>query len=234
MMSVDVPSVGSTVSSSFAVAGWALDRGAPSGTGVDAVHVWAFPNSGAAPIFVGAATVGIARPDVGAYLGDARFSSSGYALSGNLPAGSYDLRVYAFSTVAGTFNNSSSKQITVTAPASIPRMYVDAPAQNQTITQNVAVYGWAIDQAATSGTGVEAVHVWAYPVAGGAPVWVGAATLGYARSDIAAYFGAARFTPSGFGVVGTLPPGEYNIVVFAFSSITRTFNQAMMVRVRVV
>src|SRR4029450_10336624 len=47
LLSIDVPGMGSTVSSSFAVAGWAVDTGAPSGTGVDAVHVWAFPTSGA-------------------------------------------------------------------------------------------------------------------------------------------------------------------------------------------
>jgi hypothetical protein len=234
LLALDVPSEGSSVQPGFAVAGWAVDTGAPAGTGVDAVHVWAFPTSGASPIFVGAATLGIARPDVGAYLGNGRFSSSGYALMGSLPPGTYDLRVYAFSNVAGTFNNSTAKRITVTAPVSIPRMYVDTPAQNQTVTQNVAVSGWAIDQASTSGTGIEAVHVWAYPVSGAAPIWVGAATLGYSRSDIAAYFGAARFNPAGFYVVGSLPPGEYNLVVFAFSSLTRTFNQAMMVRIRVV
>jgi len=30
------------------------------------------------------------------------------------------------------------------------------------------------------------------------------------------------------------PPDDYNLVVFAFSSLTRTFNQAMTVHVRVV
>ena len=54
------------------------------------------------------------------------------------------------------------------------------------------------------------------------------------RQDIANYFGAARFAPSGFSVTGTLPPGDYNLAVFAFSSLTRTFNQAMTVHVRVV
>ena len=181
--------------SSFAVAGWALDAGSAWGTGVDAVHVWAFPTNGAAPMFLGAASLGVSRPDVGAYLGDGRFSASGFGLSATLPAGVYDVRAYAFSTVAGGFNNAATTRITVTQPSSLPRMYVDTPAQNQTITQNVSVSGWAIDQVSTSGPGVEAVHVWAYPTSGAAPVFLGAAYLGLNRQDIANYFGAARFAP---------------------------------------
>ncbi len=69
------------------VAGWAVDLDASSGTGVDAVHVWAYPVNGpstrsgqsAAPQFVGAATYGGIRPDVGAVLGEP-FTPSGYAL----------------------------------------------------------------------------------------------------------------------------------------------------------
>ena len=101
LMSLDVPTANATVQPSFAVSGWALDAGSPSGTGVDAVHVWAFPTSGAAPIFLGAATLGFGRPDVGAYVGDGRFTPSGFGLSAALSPGTYDVRAYAFSTVAG-------------------------------------------------------------------------------------------------------------------------------------
>jgi hypothetical protein len=233
MMAIDVPTANATVSSSFALSGWALDRGAPAGTGVDVVHAWAFPTTGAGPIFLGAAAVGVARPDVGAYLGDGRFSGSGFGLTPSLPAGTYDLRVYAFSTVARTFNNSATTRITVAAPQSIPRMFVDTPAQFQTITQNVSMAGWAIDLASASGPGVEVVHVWAYPLAGGGPLFLGASGTGYSRPDIAAHFGA-RFGSGGFHVTGTLPPGEYNLVVHARSALTGTFNQAALVRVRVV
>ena len=47
------------------VRGWAIDGNATSGTGVDAVHVWAYPRLAAA-VFLGAATYGLSRPDVGA------------------------------------------------------------------------------------------------------------------------------------------------------------------------
>jgi hypothetical protein len=112
-------------------------------------------------------------------------------------------------------------------------MFVDTPAQHQTITQNVSVAGWAVDLAAYSGAGVEVVHVWAYPIAGGGPVFLGAGAVGHSRPDISAHFGA-QFGGAGFHIAGTLPPGEYNLVVHALSSLTRTFNQAALVRVRVV
>src|SRR4051794_11549707 len=64
-LQVDAPAVNATVSSPFAVGGWALDLSATTGTGIDAVHVWAVPVSGPAT-FLGAATLGGARADVGA------------------------------------------------------------------------------------------------------------------------------------------------------------------------
>ena len=78
LMSIDVPATG-TIGSSFAVAGWAIDRGARSETGIDALHVWAYPNpgSGTPPVFLGVARHGAPRPDVGAYFGD-RFAGSSY------------------------------------------------------------------------------------------------------------------------------------------------------------
>ena len=237
LMSLDVPTANATVQTSFAVNGWALDAGSPSGTGVDAVHVWAFPTSGAAAIFLGAATVGFARPDVGAYVGDGRFTPSGFGLSATLSPGTYDVRAYAFSTVAGTFNNTATTRITVTRRSSQPRcrgcMSTARRSTRPSPRTSASPAGPSIRLQA-SGPGIEAVHVWAYPTAGGAPIFVGASGVGYMRQDIANYFGAARFGPSGFYVTGTLPPGDYNLVVFAFSSMTRTFNQAMTVHVRVV
>ena len=38
----------------FLLSGYALDLNATTGTGVSTVHVWAFPSSGAPPLFVGA------------------------------------------------------------------------------------------------------------------------------------------------------------------------------------
>jgi len=87
----------------FTIAGWAIDADSDAGTGVDTLHVWAYPVDEGKPIFLGATAYGGERPDVGAIFGD-RFTPSGYGLSvDGLTAGSYDLAVFAWSTVQGTF-----------------------------------------------------------------------------------------------------------------------------------
>jgi Tol biopolymer transport system component len=95
---IDIPRAHSTVRSPFMVGGWAVDLDAPEGTGVTTLHAWAYPTSGGAPIFLGAAAYGGARPDVAAVHGD-RFKDSGYGLIvQGLPAGDYDLALFAWST----------------------------------------------------------------------------------------------------------------------------------------
>ena len=109
---IDVPANGTTVSGGFLVAGWAIDQSAPDSTGVDAIHVYAIPASGA-PIFLGVASYGSPRPDVGAIFG-AQFSASGYSLNAPaLPPGTYDVMAFQRSTVAGTFNFARTVRIIV-------------------------------------------------------------------------------------------------------------------------
>src|SRR5215212_3461083 len=67
-MAVDLPAANASVAAPFVVAGWVLDEAAASGTGIDTVHVWATPVSGV-PVFLGAATMGGVRPDVGGVFG---------------------------------------------------------------------------------------------------------------------------------------------------------------------
>ena len=64
-MSTDVPAANATVILPFTVAGWTIDTSASSGTGMDAVHVWAVPRGGT-PVFLGAATMGVPRSDIAA------------------------------------------------------------------------------------------------------------------------------------------------------------------------
>ena len=49
-----VPEFATTRGTSFSIGGWALDQSSSAGAGIEAIHVWAYPTSGAAPIFVGA------------------------------------------------------------------------------------------------------------------------------------------------------------------------------------
>jgi hypothetical protein len=112
-MAVDAPANGSSVGSSFTVAGWAVDLGASSGSGVDAVHVYATAVGGDSPMPLGVATTGGSRPDVGTALG-AQFGNSGFSLGASgLAPGQYDVTVYARSTVTGTFNQARTVRVTV-------------------------------------------------------------------------------------------------------------------------
>jgi hypothetical protein len=229
-MAIDAPVTGASVPTTFVVAGWALDGSAATGSGIDAVHVWAYPSTGAAPIFAGAATLGYARPDVAAAFGS-QFDTTGYALDvQNLSAGSYTLIVYAHQASSGTFAAERAVRVTVTAPR--PFIFIDVPAMDATGGTSVRVAGWAIEVGAATGSGVDAVHVWAYPSSGGSPVLVGVASYGTARPDVGAIFGS-RYTPSAFDVTGSLPAGTYNIVAFAHSTTTNSFAGVRSVRVTV-
>jgi len=109
---IDAPSPG-PVGSSFLVAGWALDEAAASGSGVDTVHVWAYPATGGAPIFLGVAAYGDVRPDVGALFGD-QFARASYNLwVGGLAPGIYDVVVYPHSAVVGDFHGARVVRVTV-------------------------------------------------------------------------------------------------------------------------
>jgi hypothetical protein len=107
----------------FDVDGWSIDRAiegtALSGSGVDTLHVYAYPDpgSGAAPIFLGVATVGLSRPDVAALYGP-RYDTSGFHLSVDrsalgLATGVYNIAVHSHSTVSNTFNNVTVVRVTL-------------------------------------------------------------------------------------------------------------------------
>ena len=91
----------------------------------------------------------------------------------------------------------------------------------------------AVDLDDEVGTGVDTLHVWAYPAEGGDPIFIGPTTYGGARPDIAAVFGD-RFKNSGYGImVESLPPGTYDLAVFAWSTMRHGFVPATVVRVTV-
>jgi hypothetical protein len=148
-----------------------------------------------------------------------------------LPAGAYTLAVYSRSTVSGNFTGVVQTFTRVAGTV----MSVDAPGAGAPVTRPFLLAGWAIDRDASSGTGVDAVLVWAYPT-NGSPIFVGWASVGGTRSDVGAIFGSP-FTPSGFILTVTsssLPAADtYVFAVFAHSTVTGTFNQARAVRVTV-
>jgi subtilisin family serine protease len=230
-MSIDTPAANAALKVPFTVAGWAIDAAAQSGTGVDAVHVWAFPNGGGSPTFLGAANLGGSRPDVGIIYGS-QFASSGYSLevSAGL-SGWYTIRVFAHLVATGAFDLMREVSVTV---ASAPLMAVDFPSPGATVPQSFTVSGWAIDLGAQSGSGVDAIHVWAYPQGGGSPQFIGEAAPGVPRPDVAGYYGS-QFATSGFHLSTTtsLSEGSYTLVVYAHSSVSGTFNNSRAVPITV-
>ena len=230
---IDTPAASAKLfTTGFLISGWAVDVGSTSGTGMDVVVCWAFPKNGAPAILAGVASYGHPRPDIGAWLGS-RYTPSGWGLLGLLPPGAYTLSVYAHSTVSGQWGKPKLIDATVEAPPSRPFMWVDVPAQNQTLSQNIVIAGWALDQASTSGPGVDALHIYAYRTGDPTPIFLGAATYGHARPDVAAAFGSPRFTNSGFSLATTLGPGSYSIVIFSHSKVANLFNKTAVVPVTV-
>ena len=114
-----------------------------------------------------------------------------------------------------------------------PQVMIDVPAAQQTVDQPFMLAGWAADLRASSGTGIATLHAWAYPVTGGAPLFLGATAYGGVRPDVAAVHGS-QFRESGFGmIVQGLPAGTYDLAVFAWSNVTGAFAPPNVVHVTV-
>jgi hypothetical protein len=110
---IDLPGPSQTVTRAFSIAGWAADLGAPTGTGIDAIHVWAYPVDGTDPVFLGSAELGVARPDVAAAHG-ARVASSGYQLRvQDLAPGTYDLAIFPWVASLNGFAPAQVVRVTV-------------------------------------------------------------------------------------------------------------------------
>jgi hypothetical protein len=111
-LSIDLPQVGD-VTSPFRIRGWAAEETAIVESGVDAIHAWAYPVSGGAPIFAGAATSRVARPDVANLLGG-QFLMSGFDFpSTALPLGSYYLAIHMRNAQTGLYDAGRLVVITV-------------------------------------------------------------------------------------------------------------------------
>jgi hypothetical protein len=142
---IDAPAPNAIVDGAFLLGGWAADLDETVGTGVDTLHVWAYPASACGPredsesssaaarasgggapraseecrdprtnpIFLGATAYGGDRPDVAAIFGP-QFEKSGYNLIvDSLAPGTYDLAVFAWSTVKGGFVPAKVVRVTV-------------------------------------------------------------------------------------------------------------------------
>ncbi len=240
-MAIDTPRSSQLLPPDFLFSGWAADLGATGNSGIDAVHVYAYPNpgSGAPPIFLGPAAYGSARGDVAAVFGS-RTMNSGYSLPvAALAPGTYDLVAYAHSTVANAFNIAQAVRVRVLPTAAPPyggtMLSIDVPGPNAPITGALFVGGWALDLRSKTGTGVSRVDLWAYPSPGSGrmPIFLGTAQYGVPRPDVGGVFGA-RFTPSGYGAtIANLSAGTYDIVAMALSKTTGGWDTSRVRRITV-
>jgi hypothetical protein len=208
-VTIDSPVAGS-VGQPVTVRGWAVDGTAPAGTGVDVVHVYATPSGGAA-MFLGAATYGQSRPDIGAAHG-ARFTNSGFTFTAPsaLTPGPYTVTVYAHSTATGSFSTTASVAVTLLGPVP-PFGAVDTPAAGATVTGEMAMTGWALDDLSVS-----RVDIYRSSIAGepGGLLFVGRAVfIRGARPDVQALFPNAGDNDNagwGFMVLTNFLPNQGN------------------------
>ncbi|MEO7272622.1 MAG: BACON domain-containing carbohydrate-binding protein, partial [Vicinamibacterales bacterium] len=114
-----------------------------------------------------------------------------------------------------------------------PRVVIDTPSPSAAVEAGVTIAGWAADLESSDGAGMATVHVWAYPAGGGAAVFLGVASTGLARPDVAAAFGD-QFASTGYELTGRrLAPGTYDLAVFGWSQVRAAFAPAAVVRVTV-
>jgi hypothetical protein len=232
-MALEQPASSSTVGYPFEISGFAVDLDARIGTGVDKVHIWAFPDDGG-PIsfssgtFLGSAVMGIDRQDIADLYG-AQFEPSGFALTSykRLPTGNYIFTAYAHSTVTGTFNNSESASVTVD-PAI--RVEAESPTEGSRVTMPFDVSGWAVDRDNPDNPGLDDVHVWAFPAR--LPIrfstgkFLGRTTVGLSRPDVATLLSNPNWENSGYlvNVNKAILPGDYKVRIFVRSTTTGTFD----------
>ncbi len=220
LIAVEQPAAGASVQGLVAIGGWAVDEAAPTGTGVDQMQLYVdgpYPSG----TLVAVMNYGLSRPDVGAYLGNARFNNSGYSYtwdSTTVAPGSHSLVIYAHSTVAGWVYVTRTVTVNAAPPVQIA---IDNPATGGTFAGATTVSGWAVDQLASSGTGIDQIQLYVdgpYPTG----TLVAVIAYGQARPDVANYLGNARFTNSGYSYrwdISQLNPGTHTAVVYAHSTV---------------
>lgn len=214
--------------------GWAVDRKAPSDTGISRVDLYLDGPTGVGS-FLGTATYGEGRPDVARSLGRADFERSGWTLSWSprgIPGGFHEVYAYAFSPRLDAWSAQVATFVLDQAP---PRLVIDRPSGDAQVSGMVEVAGWAVDRRAEGATGVDRVQVYLDGGVGRGTL-LGEAVYGGARPDVAAALGGAHFTSSGWTFqwnTAGVPEGRHIVHVVAHSALSNLWtDQARVVFVR--
>jgi hypothetical protein len=104
-----------------------------------------------------------------------------------------------------------------TADASSTLVVIDTPRGDAAGTQ-LYISGWAADPRSAGGTGVDRVDVYLDGERDAGGTFLGRATYGLARPDVAAHLGSSRFALSGYAIVATVTPGPHTVYVYAHPS----------------
>jgi glucose/arabinose dehydrogenase len=148
--------------------------------------------------------------EVGASVAFRTISSFGIDASGE---------IYAVNYADGTI-------IALKPPAAqpVPRdpvIQVDTPSNGTHVRQPFTITGYALDPSAPN-PGIGTIHVWAFSSTGQAR-FLGVATYGLSRPDIAAIYGP-QFTASGYSIeIKGLAPGDYLIGLYAWVNAAQNF-----------
>jgi sugar lactone lactonase YvrE len=194
------------------VSGWVVDT--TDGAPLSNVRVYIDGN------LLGTPTLGVARPDVAAFFGNTAFTNSGYQFY--YSAATFSAGTHAITVVATDSGGRASTfgPVTITVSSAPPpfgslELAVDSATGSKTVSQtdSVLVAGWVAD--AADGAPLSNVKVY---IDGNL---VGVPTLGIARADVAAAYGNAAYTNSGYDLVrsaATLSGGTHSVTVVATDS----------------
>jgi hypothetical protein len=206
---IDAPAIGSTISGTVTVAGWAIDNVSTVGTAIGAVQVKADG------VVVGTASYGANRPDVCAvYSGRPGCPNVGYSYAlntGSLTPGTHTITVAATDTDG--IPDVGSTTITVTVSVPPPSVHIDSPANGATVSGIMTIAGWAIDNVMAVGTAISTVHI----SLDGAVL--DTATYGVSRPDVCAVYPGRLGCPNvGYTYqlnTSGLRPGPHTLTVTA-------------------
>jgi hypothetical protein len=125
-ITIDTPAASATAANGtqLLIGGWAVDRAATSGTGIDHVRIVLDGLMDAGGTLLGSATIGKSRPDVAQALGNPAFSTAGFDYlwtPTNLSAGTHTIYVYAHATASNTWSYKSVPVVVTAAPTPPPR-----------------------------------------------------------------------------------------------------------------
>jgi len=223
---IETPVNNTTVQGMLRISGWTkVDKAfdvatsiyQPStGGAIDRVEIWLLDPNGVNPNprKLGDAIYGTARPDAGGNYGW-YFDWD----SATVPNGTYLIQPRAVARNGMTSVLKGGVSGSVTVNTRIPESTViDSPVDGVTIQDDMfTIRGWAIYPPAASGTGVTNVHVWLDAPSPPNGQFLGGATYGIERPDVASLYGET-YRYSGFELTWdthALSPGPHTLYIAA-------------------